>query len=200
MTRELPLIHIPNLLCLTLMLKIISSLSNFSNSAIGTINISPDFIQPNDHRTKGFQRLRQLQATNDTYKCSFYPRTISDWNRLPTPCHRPPDSSGIQGSPCRPVSTTPDVQLIPLQPVHSFILGDLGVLSAFIGHRSFKEGNLQSEEDYCPYLGGRRRRRNFGRHFPIFITETINELVSKFNVGLKLNYFASTPNGICILR
>ena len=50
----------------------------------GIIDISPDFIQPNDHRTRGSQRLRQLQATNEAYMNSFYPRTISDWNRLPT--------------------------------------------------------------------------------------------------------------------
>ena len=58
----------------------------------GSIDISPDCVQPNDHRTRGSQRLRQLQATNDAYKNSFCPRTISDWKR-----HRPPDSSGIQG-------------------------------------------------------------------------------------------------------
>ena len=73
-------------------------------------------------------------------------------------CHRPPDSSGIQGSPCQPVSTTPDAQLIPMLHVHSFILGTWVILSDFIGHRSFIQGNLQSEEDYYPYLGRRRRR------------------------------------------
>lgn len=50
----------------------------------GIVDISPDFVQPNDQRTRGSQRLPQLQATNDTYKYLFYPRTISDWNRLPT--------------------------------------------------------------------------------------------------------------------
>ena len=50
----------------------------------GIIDISPDFTQPNDHRTRGSQRLRQLQATNEAYRNSFYPRTISDWNRLPS--------------------------------------------------------------------------------------------------------------------
>ena len=34
--------------------------------------------------TKGSKRLRQLPATNDAYKFSFYPRATSDWNRLPT--------------------------------------------------------------------------------------------------------------------
>ena len=32
------------------------------------------------------------------------------------------------------------------------------ILSDFIGHRSFIQGNLQSEEDFYPYLGRRRRR------------------------------------------
>ena len=50
----------------------------------GLIDVTTDYIQPNDTRTRGSQRLRQLQATKDVYKYSFYPRTISDWNRLPT--------------------------------------------------------------------------------------------------------------------
>ena len=52
----------------------------------GIIDISPDFVQLNDQRTRGSKRLglRQLPATNDAYKFSFYPRSISDWNRLPT--------------------------------------------------------------------------------------------------------------------
>ena len=50
----------------------------------GIIDISPDFVQLNDQRTRGTKRLRQLPATNDVYKFSFYPRTISDWNRLTT--------------------------------------------------------------------------------------------------------------------
>ena len=115
----------------------------------GIIDISPDFIQPNDHRTRGSQRLRQLLILS------------SDHQRLEpaaNSCHRPPDSSGIQGSPCQPVSTTPDAQLTPLLHVHSFILGTWVILSDFIGHRSFIQGNLQSEEDYYPYLGRRRRR------------------------------------------
>ena len=50
----------------------------------GLVDVTTDYIQPNDTRTRGSQRLRQLQATKDVYKYSFYPRTISDWNRLPT--------------------------------------------------------------------------------------------------------------------
>ena len=43
----------------------------------GIIDISHDFILPNDHRTTGSQRLRMLQATNGAY-------ILSDWNLLPT--------------------------------------------------------------------------------------------------------------------
>ena len=50
----------------------------------GIIDISPDFVQLNDQRTRGSKRLRGLPATNNAYKFSFYPRTISDWKRLPT--------------------------------------------------------------------------------------------------------------------
>ena len=47
-------------------------------------DISPDFVQLNDQQTRGSKCLRQLPATNDAYKFSFYPRTISNWNQLPT--------------------------------------------------------------------------------------------------------------------
>ena len=50
----------------------------------GIINISPVFVQLNDQLTRGSKHLRQLPATNDAYKFSLYPRTISHWNRLPT--------------------------------------------------------------------------------------------------------------------
>ena len=50
----------------------------------GLVDVTTDYIQPNDTRTRGSQRLRQLQATKDVYKYSFYPRTISDCNGLPT--------------------------------------------------------------------------------------------------------------------
>ena len=48
------------------------------------VDVTTDFIQLNDTRTRGSQRLRQLNATKDVYKYSFYPRTICDWNQLPT--------------------------------------------------------------------------------------------------------------------
>ena len=119
----------------------------------GIIDISPDFIQPNDHRTRGSQRLRQLQATNEAYRNSFYPRTISDWNRLST---HVTDLQTLLGF--RVALASLYALLIPMLHVHSFILGTWVILSDFIGHRSFIQGNLKSEEDYYPYLGRRRRR------------------------------------------
>ena len=44
----------------------------------GLVDMNTDVIQPNDSRTRGSQRLRQLQAAKDVYKYSFYPRTTSD--------------------------------------------------------------------------------------------------------------------------
>ena len=47
-------------------------------------HVTNDFIQPNDTRTRGSKRLRQLHATKDIYKYSFFPRAISDGNKPPT--------------------------------------------------------------------------------------------------------------------
>ena len=59
-------------------------LSTLVRDQLDLVDITTDYIQPNDVRTRGSQRLRQLHVTNDVYKSSFYPRTKSDWNRLPT--------------------------------------------------------------------------------------------------------------------
>ena len=48
------------------------------------VDISPKFVQPGDSRTRGSQRIQQLEANKDLYKYAFYPWTISNWNRLPT--------------------------------------------------------------------------------------------------------------------
>ena len=48
------------------------------------VDMNTDVIQPNDSHTRGSQHLCQLQASKDVYKYSFYPHTISDWNRLST--------------------------------------------------------------------------------------------------------------------
>ena len=50
----------------------------------GLVDVTTNYIQPNDTRMRGSQCLRQLQATKDVYKFSVYPCSISDWNRLPT--------------------------------------------------------------------------------------------------------------------
>ena len=50
----------------------------------GLVDVTTDYIKLNDTRTTGSQRLRQLNAAKDVYKYSFYPRTICDWNQLPT--------------------------------------------------------------------------------------------------------------------
>ena len=43
-----------------------------------------DIIRPSDKRTRGQQRLYQPAATVSVYKYSFFPRTIQEWNTLPT--------------------------------------------------------------------------------------------------------------------
>ena len=50
----------------------------------GLVDVNTDYIQLNDTRSRGSQRLRQLNANTDVYKYAFYPRTICDWNQLPT--------------------------------------------------------------------------------------------------------------------
>ena len=62
----------------------INRLTMFFKIQNGFLDISPDFVQLNDQLTRGSKHLRQLPATNDAYKFSLYPRTISHWNRLPT--------------------------------------------------------------------------------------------------------------------
>ena len=47
---------------------------------IGDCNI----LRPNDRRTMGTYRLYQPYAVQSIYKYSFFPRTIYDWNSLPT--------------------------------------------------------------------------------------------------------------------
>ena len=47
---------------------------------IGQFNI----LRPGDSRTRGAYRLYQIPAVQSVYKFSFFPRTIQDWNSLPT--------------------------------------------------------------------------------------------------------------------
>ena len=49
------------------------------------VDLTPGpILRSSDRRTRGDQRLYQPYASQTVYKHSFYPRTIQDWNRLPT--------------------------------------------------------------------------------------------------------------------
>ena len=65
----------------------------------GLVDVTTDYIQPNETLKRGSQSLCQLQATQDIYKFSFYPRTISDWNRLPTTVADVQGTSGLSSLP-----------------------------------------------------------------------------------------------------
>ena len=49
-----------------------------------------NFIEPanyytaGDSRTRGNHRLRQIRAKKDTYQHSFFPRSIREWNQVPS--------------------------------------------------------------------------------------------------------------------
>ena len=42
------------------------------------------YLIPNDNRTTGKNRFYQGRSNTDTYGQSFFPKTIRDWNQLPT--------------------------------------------------------------------------------------------------------------------
>ena len=48
------------------------------------INI-PDYIKQQNRTTRQYhpQKFRNVQTSSNTYKYSFFPRTIKDWNNLP---------------------------------------------------------------------------------------------------------------------
>ena len=49
------------------------------------IDINKDlYIRHNDSRTRGQHRLFQERTNNETYRNSFFQRTVRDWNLLPT--------------------------------------------------------------------------------------------------------------------
>ena len=51
----------------------------------GLVDLQPTkFFQPSDSRTRGANRLRQENVSHPALFHSFFPRTISEWNRLPT--------------------------------------------------------------------------------------------------------------------
>ena len=48
------------------------------------IDINRDlYIRHNDSRTRGQHRLFQERTNNETYRNSFFQRTVRDWNLLP---------------------------------------------------------------------------------------------------------------------
>jgi hypothetical protein len=44
---------------------------------------APSYLLPGDARTRGANIYRQPTTDKDIYKFSFFPRTTTDWNRLP---------------------------------------------------------------------------------------------------------------------
>jgi hypothetical protein len=51
----------------------------------GLIDIDSDqYIQSNDNRTRGKDRLYQERTSSEAFGNSFFPKTIRDWNQLPT--------------------------------------------------------------------------------------------------------------------
>lgn len=51
----------------------------------GEVDIDKDqYLIPNDNRTRGKDRFFQERTKNNSYGQSFFPRTIRDWNQLPT--------------------------------------------------------------------------------------------------------------------
>ena len=51
----------------------------------GLVDVDPGpILRTNDRRTRGGHRFYQPTASQRVYKYSFYPRTIQEWNKLPT--------------------------------------------------------------------------------------------------------------------
>ena len=50
----------------------------------GLVELDTGVVRPGDKRTRGQHRLYQPVAKSSIYKNSFFPRTIRDWNLLPT--------------------------------------------------------------------------------------------------------------------
>ena len=75
----------------------------------GLVDIHPDsYLQQSDRRTRGEHRLYQERIGSETYSYSFFPRTIRDWNMLP---------SGTTSAP-------PSVQLLDCQLSMTIVLTD----------------------------------------------------------------------------
>ena len=80
----------------------------------GLVDINPEsFFRHADPRTRGSQRLYQEQTQRPVLFHSFFPRTVSEWNLLPTAISSAPSLESFQSrlgcSPhnLRPVPTSP---------------------------------------------------------------------------------------------
>ena len=63
------------------------------------VDIDPgNIIQPGDSRTRGRARIRQQSVLSTVYHQSFYPRTIRDWNQLPTRITDIDDTEGFKAA------------------------------------------------------------------------------------------------------
>ena len=74
----------------------------------GLVDIHPDsYLQQSDRRTRGEHRLYQERTGSETYSYSFSPRTIRDWNMLPSRTTSAPTLEGFRANlaVCQPVSS-----------------------------------------------------------------------------------------------
>jgi hypothetical protein len=49
------------------------------------VDMNPEHIQPSDKRTRSRARIHHTAAGSRIHNNSFYPRTVREWNHLPTP-------------------------------------------------------------------------------------------------------------------
>ena len=73
----------------------------------GLVDIQPDsYIQQGDRRTRREHRLYQERIGNEIYNHSFFPRTIRDWNTLPSQTTSAPTLEGFKANltVCSPAS------------------------------------------------------------------------------------------------
>ena len=74
----------------------------------GLVDIHSDsYLQQSDRRTRGEHRLYQERTGSETYSYSFFPRTIRDWNMLPSRTTSAPTLEGFRANlaVCHPVSS-----------------------------------------------------------------------------------------------
>ena len=88
----------------------------------GLVDIHPDsYLQQSDRQTRGEHRLYQEKTGSETYSYSFFPRTIRDWNMLPSGTTSAPTLEGFRAKPC---CLPPSVQLLDCQLSMYIVLTD----------------------------------------------------------------------------